>query len=388
MADGFIVRRGGITDATPAPTISFVSKTEDSVTFTITNNSLKARDITYGLTTPPTTTTINLAGGATSTNQTISDITDFVVTIFAQAEDSAITEFRVRLEFPPVYTAATGGTTEEYNLDGKRYKSHTFTSNGTFEVTTAGNGDRNQVDYLIIAGGGGGAFFGGAGGAGGYRTTFGTQGGNGTLDPKVTVTATSYGVTVGTGGAGATTLVAGSSGTNSEVAFSPTIISLGGGGGQSSSISGTGITGGSGGGNGPRTSTGGSGTANQGTDGGNGFTTTATDGGSGGGGGAGEAGADGTLRTGGKGGDGLASVIRTGSSETRAGGGGGAGDDRTGTATNGDGGAGGGGAGGTTTSAVSGTVNTGSGGGGGRDQNGGSGGSGIVIIRYEIAPTV
>ena len=99
MADGFIVRRGGVADATPPPTIKFVSKTEDSVTFTITNNSLKARDITYGLTTPPTTTTINLAGGATSSNQTISNITADVVTIFARAEDSAITEFRVRLEF-------------------------------------------------------------------------------------------------------------------------------------------------------------------------------------------------------------------------------------------------------------------------------------------------
>ena len=100
MGEAFIVRKGGgVVDATPAPTISFVSKTEDSVTFTITNNSLKARDITYGLTTPPTTTTINLAGGATSANQTISDITELVITIYAQTEDSAITEFRVRFEF-------------------------------------------------------------------------------------------------------------------------------------------------------------------------------------------------------------------------------------------------------------------------------------------------
>jgi hypothetical protein len=382
MADGFIVRRGGITDATPAPTISFVSKTEDSVTFTITNNSLKARDITYGLTTPPTTTTINLLGGATSANQTISNITEDFVTIFAQAEDSAITEFRVRLKFSPVFTAATGGTTEEYNLDGKRYKSHTFTSNGTFTVTTAGNGDRNKVDYLIIAGGGGGRLGvlnvqnGGGGGAGGYRTTFGTQGGNGTLDTKPTVTATSYSVTIGAGGSA-------SSGSDTTVAFSSSIVSTGGGFGGSGSVNGA--NGGSGGGGGTNT-TGGTGTTNQGTNGGNGATVANFSGG--GGGGAGQAGTTATNTIPGHGGNGLANILRTGSSETRAGGGGGGNSESFVT----NGGTGGGGNGARSgTNSTAGTANTGSGGGGGYSQNsqsGAAGGSGIVVIRYEIAPTV
>jgi hypothetical protein len=61
---------------------------------------------------------------------------------------------------PPInYISATGGTTFEYNLDGKRYRSHTFTSSSNFVVTTAGTGDLNQADYLIIAGGGGGGRF-------------------------------------------------------------------------------------------------------------------------------------------------------------------------------------------------------------------------------------
>ena len=59
--------------------------------------------------------------------------------------------------------AATGGTITTVDTD---YKVHTFTSSGTFTVTTA----PDYVEYLVIAGGGGGASyqFGGGGGAGGY----------------------------------------------------------------------------------------------------------------------------------------------------------------------------------------------------------------------------
>jgi len=85
------------------------------------------------------------------------------------------------------YTDATGGTTLEYDSGGKRYRSHTFTSDGDFVVTTVGDseGDRDKVDYLIIGGGGGsGASVAGGGGAGGYRTTLGTSGGNSTAESK------------------------------------------------------------------------------------------------------------------------------------------------------------------------------------------------------------
>jgi hypothetical protein len=103
-----------------------------------------------------------------------------------------------------------------------------------------------------------------------------------------------------------------------------------------------------------------------------------------GGGGAGSVGinAGATERSGG---NGLSNTLRTGIAETRAGGGGGPG----GTV----GGSGGGGNGGNNTTAVdatAGTVNTGSGGGGSRfsEGAGAAGGSGIVVIRYEIAPSV
>ena len=44
---------------------------------------------------------------------------------------------------------ATGGTITTNGL----YKIHTFTSSGTFNVTTGG-----QMDALIVAGGGGGGY--------------------------------------------------------------------------------------------------------------------------------------------------------------------------------------------------------------------------------------
>ena len=60
--------------------------------------------------------------------------------------------------------SATGGTITEINDDGVNYRVHTFTSSGTFEVTS-GSG---EVEYLIVAGGGsGGEGHGGGGGAGG-----------------------------------------------------------------------------------------------------------------------------------------------------------------------------------------------------------------------------
>jgi len=68
---------------------------------------------------------------------------------------------------------ATGGTVTDITQDGKEYRVHTFTSDGTFEVTRGG-----EVEYLVVAGGGAGggdggplgdttARVGGGGGAGG-----------------------------------------------------------------------------------------------------------------------------------------------------------------------------------------------------------------------------
>ena len=88
---------------------------------------------------------------------------------------------------PFEYMAATGGTV---TTDGN-FKVHKFTSSGTFQVTTLGDG--GKVEYLVVGGGGGGGTNNdntGGGGAGAMRTATG-----------FTVTATSYSITVGAGGA-------------------------------------------------------------------------------------------------------------------------------------------------------------------------------------------
>jgi hypothetical protein len=404
MADGFIVRRGGKAEEvlrTATPDINFVSKTDTQIVVTFKNNDAGEAEIYYGLT-APLTDTVTLATGATSSNVTFSGLaanTQFTVSAYALVTDPTTKKIKSEVVSTNIttdaliYTAATGGTTEEYNLDSKRYKSHTFTSNGTFEVTTAGNGDRNQVDYLIIAGGaGGGARRASGGGAGGFRTTVGTQGGLGTLDSKVTVTAQSYSVVVGAGSTGSNDQNAtGSNGSNSSALG---ITSTGGGAGASQNDNAG--NGGSGGGSNNVTGSrvAGTGTANQGFNGGLGKTTETFNGA--GGGGAGQVGGNGDFGSNiaGSGGNGLANLLRTGSNETRAGGGGGGALDGT---TAGTGGTGGGGNGQNNAAGSNATANTGSGGGAGGlgpsptfnvNYAGGNGGSGIVIIRYEIAPTV
>jgi hypothetical protein len=99
---------------------------------------------------------------------------------------------------------ASGGTTSPYtDPDGVSWTSHKFTSSGSFVVSAAtGTG---KVEYLVVGGGGGGSgatpwdSCGGGGGAGGLRT-------NVTDHPlagdDMTVSAATYPVTVGGGGAG------------------------------------------------------------------------------------------------------------------------------------------------------------------------------------------
>jgi len=89
----------------------------------------------------------------------------------------------------PIFMSATGGTTLDYASGGFTYRSHTFTSSGTFTVSTVGS--FGTVDAVIIAGGGGGGGDrGGGGGAGGMQTT------------SPTLSATGYSVSVGGGGGG------------------------------------------------------------------------------------------------------------------------------------------------------------------------------------------
>ena len=260
---------------------------------------------------------------------------------------------------------ATGGT---ITTDGD-YKVHSFTSNGTFEVTSITNTDPTltgaataEIEYLIIAGGGAGAADGsttngnGGGGAGGY------------IPGSALLTAQTYAVVVGAGGVGA---LSANAVTGGDSSFNSITADGGGGGGYYVNTPGEG--GGSGDGGGATSGAGGGVTTA-------GFGNSGEAGYSGGGGGGGGAGEDGGTDATGQGGDGLASSI-TGSSVTRAGGGGGS--IPSGTAK--VGGDGGGGAGGSGGAGTDGSANTGSGGGAGvSGGESGSGGSGIVIIRYKF----
>ena len=297
------------------------------------------------------------------------------------------------------FIAATGGT---ITTSGD-YKIHTFTGDGCFVVSAEGAGSPtqpNSVDYLVIAGGGsGGEGCGGGGGAGGYRESTGNSGCY-TASPLatptgITVTATTYPITVGGGGAGIPVTGPYQSGNNGSNSIFSTITSAGGGGGGGGPNAGPSVNGnpgGSGGGGqpgGPGGPVGQGGTGNtpptsppQGQNGGNGFNNPGDKGG--GGGGAGAAGNPGSAPNGGGGigGAGVTTSI-TASPVQRAGGGGGASSNGS---SGSNGGAGGGGpAGYPGGPATAGTVNTGSGGGGGGcSGTTGAGGKGIVVIRYKF----
>jgi hypothetical protein len=116
------------------------------------------------------------------------------------------------------FISATGGTI----TTSGNYKYHTFTSSGTFSVTSAPSG--RTIDYILVAGGGG-------------AQTEAGGGGGGVIESLVqSISSGSFAVTIGTGGA------VGASG-NDSVFNGKTAI--GGGRGNSSGL---GISGGSGGG--------------------------------------------------------------------------------------------------------------------------------------------
>ena len=285
------------------------------------------------------------------------------------------------------FVAATAGT---ITTSGD-YKIHEFNSSDTFTVTQAGNAaGSNTVEYLVLAGGGGGGQSqgGGGGGAGGQLSNYPSPAAAG--HP---VSATSYPVTIGAGGAATLR--------GNDTIFD-TITATAGGYGGSGSNSTPGQPGGSGGGATGRDYArrpGGAGntppksapaTPVQGYNGGpsnSGPPSWLPTQSGGGGGGSGVIGQTNTsLNQGGAGGAGIALSI-TGSSVTRGGGGGGS----SGNQSPSPGGSGGGGKGGASQSfpghyAQNGTANFG-GGGGGNNYSGnpvGAGGSGKVIIRYKF----
>ena len=299
------------------------------------------------------------------------------------------------------FVSATGGTI----ITCGNYKTHIFTSPGTFTISSVGNAcGSNSVEHLVVAGGGGGGrgSGSGAGGAGGYRQNYPSPVTGGTP-----ISATAYPITVGAGGASpnCSPYAAPSVRTGSNSIFS-TITSAGGGGGGAEGATplATGGNGGSGGGGafGPGTGAAGSGNTPpvsppQGNNGG-------TGGGSYGGGGGGGASAVGANESSGSGGNGGAgspiadafigptapSYGTPGPSPGRYFSGGGGGGGQSPGPSFGTGGSGGGGRGGYypgNTNGTAGTTNTGGGGGGGQGgsgQDGAEGGSGIVMIRYKF----
>ena len=241
----------------------------------------------------------------------------------------------------------------------------------------------------------------GGGGAGGVGTA-GGGGAGGMVTGSLSLTASTYTVTVGAGGASSAGPVGLNASTQSgnpgQTSSFATLVAFGGGGGFAYEGSQNTSNGGSGGGcsdtrlrqpAGGSVVLGGSGSAGQGNNGGTG--TYGQQFGAGGGG-ASQVGQNGNAgvnpRIAGAGGSGSINTFRDGTSRAYAGGGGAAGYN---TALGGAGGFGGGGTGGGPSggSGVTGSANTG-GGGGGSNRNvngtvngvGAGGGSGIVVIAY------
>lgn len=156
---------------------------------------------------------------------------------------------------------ATGGTIATRTHLDYTIKRHTFTGNGTFQITSG----RGTVYYFVCAGGGG---------AGGGFSGSGGGGAGGVLRGEMELGPGSYTVTVGAAGANAPSNN-GYYGYRGGSSVFHNITATGGGGGGSGTYTGVIATnsdqrnGGSGGGRGNWGSVGGTGTSGQGSDGGN-----------------------------------------------------------------------------------------------------------------------
>ena len=359
----------------------------DTITYSISAGAL------------PPGVTINSSTAALEGTVSGSSIQNYTFTVSAATSLGTSTrQFVITVSANP-FMAASGGNTTITSGD---YKTHIFTSPGTFTVSGAGAPTgSNSVEYLVVAGGAGmpsqnGQGASGGSGAGGYRTNYPSPATGG-----LSISATGYPITVGGGGAGRTS-GDNNAGNGSSSTFS-SITSAGGGFGGTRNSNGN--PGGSGGGCGssPNATSAGSGNSPptsppQGNPGG-------LPGGEdpgypgGGGGGAGASGASpGNNNVAGPGGVGspiadtffgptAPSYGTPGPSPGRYFSGGGGGGNHQGSPAA-PGGAGGGGRGGSPGQGVGqgGTTNTGGGGGGtgaSEGNPGATGGSGFVAIRYK-----
>lgn len=374
-------------------TVAATDADSDAITHTISAGSL------------PNGMSLETDGTFTGTASSLpSTVTESTFTVQAATSQYTVTrQFKINAIANP-NVGATGGTV----LTSGDYKTHVFTSPGTFAVSAAGSpAGSNSVEYMVVAGGaGGGGGHSGSGGAGGMRYNYPAPATGG-----LAVSAQSYPITVGGGGAGrgsgpgnSTSTIGGSGGTS---VFS-TITSAGGGGGAYSEDTNrpgaNANPGGSGGGGGHGGNGGGTGnqppvSPPQGNNGGGGYGSPVYPGGGGGGrGGAGGTPGNGTQPGGAAGaGQGISDDFfgpthgsygtpgPSGTNRYFAGGGGGGVHQTTAYQPGGPGGGGRGGSNGPNTPGQSATANTG-GGGGGTNGGGtsGAGGSGIVAIRYKF----
>jgi hypothetical protein len=112
----FGIRASGSEILLLAPTITFVSKTADSITFTLRNNGPITANVYYqqGVN-PPTANFISLNSGQTSSNLTISGLNPSTsYTIFAQAQATGVTTSSVVsiTQTTLTYSLARGGVTQ------------------------------------------------------------------------------------------------------------------------------------------------------------------------------------------------------------------------------------------------------------------------------------
>jgi hypothetical protein len=166
---------------------------------------------------------------------------------------------------------ATGGTITTITVGADSYKLHTFTSSGTFGVTTGGD-----IDYLLVASGGSG------GGGDGNNHRGGGGGAGGLITGSLNISPGNYTVVIGAAAAGSGgAYTVGRQGNDSTFAGLTAVLGGRGGGGTSGQ---TNNNGGSGGGGhrayGNEYYSGGTGTSGQGN---NGAGAAGTSGGGGGG---------------------------------------------------------------------------------------------------------
>lgn len=323
----------------------------DTVTHTISSGSL------------PSGLSINSGTGAITGTPSGNSNGTFTFTVQAATTNHTVTrQFSFEHKSLP-----SGGTITTYTSGSNNYRVHTFTSSGTWTNTLSMN-----ADMLLLAGGGSGGVDNGSG-----------AGAGGMVEPTgISVTAQSYTITIGGGGASVIgSAIAGNQGGNSSaLGYSTT-----GGGKGAGWNSAAGSSGGSGAG---QSSTNGgaalgpySGTSGQGNSGGN--ATTHYSGGGGGKGGAGVAAISGRAGRGGAVGN---NAFRTGSNISYAGGGTGGWGADCGQSSNGHGEVNGVSKQNSNAAESDCAANTGHGGHGANhnDNRTGGGGSGICVIRYDL----